>query len=257
MTQNNFTLGIPGFEYKDLYDPARLHDLHDVFTSFVESNNSELHRKFEVYRQNQGVGIEAQEISDLLVKMGPYVGQFVARLFNISDEHQVQRIKIKDEIDTIFTYKREVVAKLNATFKHQNVSDWDIPATLSNLDLLIEASFPEADQDQDPEHRVARVGAFLARIANHFKLISKGKASEFENVEQEVQKLRDTLAGHEPAGPRAPCALLPARFNHARREVLVMSARIAHELILGTMRHDPGGGAKWQRPVRENGICPG
>ncbi len=197
MTQNNFSLGIPGFEYNDLYDPARLQDLLDVFNSFVQSTDSELNTQFEAYRQKQGEGMEAKEISDLLVRMGPFVGQFVARLFNVTDEHKVQRIKIKDEIDTIFTYKKEIVAKLNATFKNQDVSNWDVPVILSNLELLIEAGFQDAHQDPDSEHRIARVGANLACLSNHYKLIAKGKDSDCVDAEPTVQKLRDLLSAHK------------------------------------------------------------
>src|SRR5690242_20347318 len=105
MEQHNLTLGIPGFNYSDLYDSARLKDLLDVFDASVERHDSQLHSEFKAYRQNQGEGLSAEAVSDLLVRMGPYVGQFVAKLFDVSEQHQAQNAKIKDEIDTIFTYK--------------------------------------------------------------------------------------------------------------------------------------------------------
>ena len=49
-----------------------------------------------------------EAISDLLVRMGPYVGQFVAKLFNVSEQHQAQSVIIKDEIDTIFKFKNTI-----------------------------------------------------------------------------------------------------------------------------------------------------
>ncbi|MGZ8931643.1 MAG: hypothetical protein ACXW0O_11690, partial [Methylosarcina sp.] len=87
MDQYNLTLGIPGFSYPDLYDAARLKDLMDVFDASVKKHDVVLFDKFEAYRQCQGDGMEAEAISDLLVKMGPYVGQFVARLFKVEGEH--------------------------------------------------------------------------------------------------------------------------------------------------------------------------
>ena len=111
MEQNNLTLGISGFTYADLYDANRLKNLLDVFDASIKKHDAELYNKFFDYRQNQGVGLTPEEVSELLVNMGPYVGQFVAKLFNVTDQHQTQAIKIKDEIDTNFTYKNEVVEK--------------------------------------------------------------------------------------------------------------------------------------------------
>ncbi len=199
MEQNTLTLGIPGFTYADLYHAGRLKDLLDVFDASVKHHDVELYDKFSAYRQNQGEGLAPDEISDLLVNMGPYVGQFVAKLFNVSEQHQAQGVKIKDEIDTIFTYKNEVVEKLAVVFKGQDTSDWAIPTILNRFDLLIEAGFPEANQDNDPEHRVARVGATIGLLSNHYKLIAKGKASDYENADEQVSALRTKLAAHELA----------------------------------------------------------
>ena len=199
MEQHNLTLGIPGFNYSDLYDSARLKDLLDVFDASVERHDSELHSEFKVYRQNQGEGLSPEAISDLLVRMGPYVGQFVAKIFNVSEQHQAQSAKIKDEVDTIFTYKNEVVDKLAFTFKGQDAGDWAIPAILNRFDLLIDAGFPEANQDDDPEHRVARVGATIGLLHSHYKLVAKGKDSDYENADLVAEALRAKLVAHEEA----------------------------------------------------------
>jgi NADPH-dependent glutamate synthase beta subunit-like oxidoreductase/NAD(P)H-flavin reductase len=199
MQQNNLTLGIPDFTYADLYDASRLKDLLDVFDASVKYHDVDLFDKFIAYRQNQGEGLKPEEVSDLLVNMGPYVGQFVAQLFNVSEQHQAQGVKIRDEIDTIFTYKNEVVEKLAVVFKGQDTSDWDFPSILSRFDLLIEAGFPEANQDNDPEHRVARVGAIIGLLSSHYKLVAKGKVSNYENADEQVAALRAKLSAHELA----------------------------------------------------------
>ncbi|MGZ8227713.1 MAG: pyridine nucleotide-disulfide oxidoreductase [Methylococcaceae bacterium] len=199
MEQNNLTLGIPDFTYSDLYDAARLKDLLAVFDASVKHHDIELYEQFDVYRQSQGEGLTPEEISELLVAMGPYVGKFVAKLFNITVQHQAQGNKIKDEIDSIFTYKNEVVEKLGVVFKGQDTSDWDIPSVLNRFDLLIEAGFPEANLDDDAEHRVARVGAVIGSLSAHYKLLAKGKDSSYENADEQVQALREKLAAHELA----------------------------------------------------------
>ena len=199
MEQNNLTLGIPSFTYADLYDANRLKDLLDVFDASIKKHDAELFNKFADYRQNQGEGLAPEEVSELLVNMGPYVGQFVAKLFNVTDQHQSQAVKIKDEIDTIFTYKNEVVEKLGVVFKGQDTADWNISSILNRFDLLIEAGFIEANQDNDPEHRVARVGAVIGLLSSHYKLVAKGKASDYENAEEQVSALRSKLLDHELA----------------------------------------------------------
>lgn len=199
MEQNNLTLGIPDFTYADLYDAARLKDLLDVFDASVKYHDAELYDKFAAYRQSRGDGLKPEELSDLLVNMGPYVGRFVAKLFNVSEQHQAQGVNIKDEIDTIFTYKNEVIEKLAVVFKGQDTRDWAIPSILNRFDLLIEAGFPEANQDPDPEHRVARVGAVIGLLSSHYKLLAKGKDSAYENADEQVSALRAKLAAHELA----------------------------------------------------------
>ncbi|UOA09982.1 pyridine nucleotide-disulfide oxidoreductase [Methylobacter sp. S3L5C] len=199
MEQHTLILGIPNFTYADLYDAARLKDLLDVFDASIKTHDVELYDKFSAYRQSQGEGLKPEEISDLLVSMGPYVGQFVAKLFNVSEQHQTQNLKIKDEIDTIFNFKNEVVEKLGVVFKGQDTSDWAISSILNRFDLLIEAGFPEANQDNDPEHRVARVGAVIGLLSSHYKLLAKGKVSEYENADEQVSALRAKLAAHELA----------------------------------------------------------
>ena len=199
MEQNNLILGIPTFTYADLYDATRLKDLMDVFDESIKKHDNELFDKFSAYRQSQGDGFKPEEISELLVTMGPYVGQFVAKLFNVTLQHQAQEEKIKDEIDTIFTYKNEVVEKLGVVFKGQDTSNWKVPEILNRFDLLIEACFTEANEDPDPEHRVARVGALIGLLSSHYKLLAKGKDSAYENADEQVAALRAKLAAHELA----------------------------------------------------------
>ena len=109
MTQKNLTLGIANFTYADLYDTARLTDLSTVFDESIHYHDADLYARFTAYQQTQGADLTPEATSQLLVDVAPYLGKFVAKLFNISDEHQAQSRAIKDEIDTIFTYKNEVI----------------------------------------------------------------------------------------------------------------------------------------------------
>jgi hypothetical protein len=127
------------------------------------------------------------------------VGKFVAKLFNVTEQHDAQATNIKDEIDSIFTFKNEVVEKLGVVFKGQDTTDWPISSILNRFDLLIEAAFPEANLDDDEEHRVARVGAVIGSLSSHYKLLAKGKVSDYENADELVAVIRTKLTEHELA----------------------------------------------------------
>jgi len=84
-------------------------------------------------------------------------------------------------------------------FKGQDTSEWKIPDILNRFDLLIAAGFSEANEDPDPEHRVARVGAVIGLLSSHYKLLAKGKVSDYENADEQVTALRAKLATDELA----------------------------------------------------------
>ncbi len=199
MEQHNLTLGIAGFTYADLYDSNRLQSLAEAFDATVRQHDSDLYSRFERYRQCQGEGISPEAISQLLVDMGPYVGQFVAKLFNVTEQHQAQAGKIKDEFATIFAYQNEVVDMLNLVFKDEDVSTWDKAAIEKRFELLTAAIFPEALTDADPEHRVARVGAAIGLLSAHYKLIAKGKDSAYVDADKVANSLREKLRSRPQA----------------------------------------------------------
>jgi NADPH-dependent glutamate synthase beta subunit-like oxidoreductase/NAD(P)H-flavin reductase len=240
MDQNDFTLGIPGFTYPDLYDALRLNDLLAAFDASVKRHDAELFEQFAAYRQCQGEGMTPQAISDLLVRMGPYVGRFVAKLFGVEDEHQAQATKIREEFDTIFTYKNEVVAKLNLVFKDQAIADWDITGIKNRFELLIQAAFPESVQDSDVERRVARVGGLIGQLSSHYKAVAKGKEGTYPSADGAVEKLRAQLAAHPEAAKQFAdiiAAAEPASFVDGLMDLAQRWSYIA--------QHDPEISEHW------------
>lgn len=202
-------MGIPGFEYKDLYDAARLKELYEVFNVSVQQHDAPLHAEFETYRRNQGEGMSPQAVSDLLVRMGPYVGQFVATLFGVTEQRTAQAAKITDEIATIFTYKNEVVSKLELAFHDQDFTAWDSAAISANFAALL-AGFPDAIEDNDLERRVARVGAPIGLLSAHYKLLAKGKPGSLQDAEQKVTELRAKLAANPDTAETLAALLAPS-----------------------------------------------
>ena len=187
-------LGISGFEYADLHRPGRLLDLMAVFDDSVKQHDADLSAAFQAYRDCQGEGMAAEAISDLLVRMAPYVGTFVARLFDVSGEREAQMADIREQFTTLFSFRSEVVAKLKALLRGEDAADYDLDALDAQLDQLKQV-FPAAACDSDPERALARVGAALARLAAHYKLVARGKDSDYADADQEQARIRQTLQG--------------------------------------------------------------
>ena len=193
MEQNILSLGIPNFVYADLYDAKRLGDLLTVFDQFAEAENAELFQQYLTYRQTQGLEFTPEQTSELLVAMAPLVGRFVARLFNVSEQHQAQKASITREIDSVFTYKNQVVEKLDVYFKGQSTDDWDKAGINRKMDVLLKVGFPESAQDSDAERRIAAVGAEIGLLSAHYKLLAKGKPGSEDNADARAEALRARL----------------------------------------------------------------
>lgn len=192
-------MGIPGFDYNDLYDSNRLHHLLEVFHASVAQHDAELYAAFQHYQACQGEGMAATAISDLLVRMGPYVGRFIAKLFDVEAAYHEQAARTQVDMETIFTYKNEVVSKLGVVFHADDTSTWDHAALTAQFNLLVQAAFPEADQDSDAEQRVARAGAPIGLLANYYQQLAKGKVAVNPSYEHDAQQLKDKLAAHPAA----------------------------------------------------------
>ena len=151
--------------------------------------------------------MQPQQISDLLVRMAPFVGMFMARLFNVTQDREHQIALVHEEMDTIFTFRREVVMKCEASFKNESLSTWNIPQIQRNLELLRRVAFPEVYRgDPDSERGVARVSAKLWRLANHFEALDQGKSSDYPNANEEMMEIRSRLN----ADPEARAAFAEA-----------------------------------------------
>jgi NADPH-dependent glutamate synthase beta chain and related oxidoreductases len=131
--------------------------------------------------------------------MAPHVGEFVVRLFHVEKERAAQQASIRDEMDTIFTFRKEVIEKLTVKFKDTDISCLDIPKIQDDLELLVQTAFPGTSKDLDREHRICRAGASLARISNSYREAQKGKPVNPEAV-MEFQQIRQRLRGNAAAG---------------------------------------------------------
>jgi NADPH-dependent glutamate synthase beta subunit-like oxidoreductase/NAD(P)H-flavin reductase len=157
------TLGLPGFTYADLYDPARLNDLTATFDTQLAARNPSLSNEFAKYRNSQGEGMKPEEISDLLVRMAPEVSGFVARLFGVEKEFDAQRAAIRADFDSVFAYRNGIVAKSASRFKGEDPAAWDVAGIQQRFKALIEAVIEPDSLSADREAAIAGLAVSLQR----------------------------------------------------------------------------------------------
>ena len=159
--QQGLTLGIAGFRYDDLSRPEGLKRLHDTFVAELAATSAGLHREYQDYHGCLGEGMTPVAVSDLLVRLAPRVGEFVARLFGVSAERERQREAVQRELDSIFVFRKEIVGELEKHFKGVDARGWDAAAVQSELELLIRCGFPDLSLDSDRERRIATAAVRL------------------------------------------------------------------------------------------------
>ncbi len=133
-------LGIPGFEYADLYDPRRLQDLLEVFDDYLRPRDPDLFVELEQYRALCGKGMSPEAISALLVRLAPRVGEFVAQLFGIGAERERQIAAITREMDTVFVFRSEIALKCDARFTSGDLACWDLGVLERQIAVILRSS---------------------------------------------------------------------------------------------------------------------
>ena len=103
-------LGVPGFAYADLFDPARLADLTAAFDRHLAAADPAAHAAFARYRDAKGEGLGPVETSSALLAAAPHLSTFVARLFGVEAEHGALLARARDE-EPIWQMKKAFAKK--------------------------------------------------------------------------------------------------------------------------------------------------
>ena len=103
-------LGIGGFTYADLYDPARLGDLLEAFDLWFLATAPEARSQFELYRSCKGDGMTPLQQSEALLAAAPFVGRFVGKLFGVEAELERFRESVRAN-DPLWRFRKDFVKK--------------------------------------------------------------------------------------------------------------------------------------------------
>ena len=108
-TSPNTALGISGFSFADLHQPARLRELHDQFVGTVKASEPDLWAQWEQYRSvPEALGAVAR--GNLVVAMAPHLSRFVSRLFSVGDE-AAALVAATRSYDALFRFKIDFVRR--------------------------------------------------------------------------------------------------------------------------------------------------
>src|SRR6186997_2815744 len=106
----NFPLGIAGFRFADLNRVRRIAELDSVFRQVLKATDPDLSVSYENYRLAEGKGFDALAVSALLIRVAPYLGRFVARIFHIEAEHRALQERVVGD-GRIFEWKKKYLDK--------------------------------------------------------------------------------------------------------------------------------------------------
>ncbi|HWP00918.1 MAG TPA: FAD-dependent oxidoreductase [Methylococcus sp.] len=191
-------LGIPGFTYRDLHEPERLKDLLATFDAWLRERDSELFVAFQQYRESEGKEMSPEAVSDLLVRVAPHVGAFLARLFRVEAVREAQMAETRDIFASVFRFRGEITAKLASRFRNAVVAEWDEALLDRRIETLLEAAAPEG-WPADCEAAFCRLGLLLRDLDAHYQALAKGKEGSFPEADARSAALRAQIAQHHPA----------------------------------------------------------
>src|SRR5687768_2397387 len=102
-------LGLTGFTFADLHQPARLRELYFRFVEQVKRTEPELWTEWERYGEVPG-SLTNIARSNLIVAMAPHVSRFVSALFGVGRDAETL-IEQTRAYDTLFRFKIDFVRR--------------------------------------------------------------------------------------------------------------------------------------------------
>ncbi|HYE37486.1 pyridine nucleotide-disulfide oxidoreductase [Methylocaldum sp.] len=209
--RRDFTLGIPGFSYRDLYDPMRLKELSEVFDRTLEAEDPEAYRTYNICRTDKDEKLPPAEMANALLRVAPHLGRFVARLFNVEEEREAQRGAAAREFESVFTFKNTVVKRAAQKFTAEALATFNKEELAAAIEDLKRVVFPDAAVSLDPEQALATVAVRLETLAKHYQAKAKGEPGDYAgDADADTAALRRKLEADDGARRRFAAALSEA-----------------------------------------------
>ncbi len=160
----DFHLGISGFKYSDLYAPDRLKDLHVEFWKYVGQVSPGLQKKFSEMGK---ATLTKPEESDTLLEVAKHLGDFLAKLFTITN-HTLRLKKETDALQPTFVFKKEFLhLRCYKRYEERPLDDTTYLEVDGRVKRLISHHPPSAQND--PEIIFAETVVFLVESEKRLK----------------------------------------------------------------------------------------
>ena len=192
-------LGVPGFTYADLYAPTRLAELFETFNDTLRLADPALFDEFQSYRSHRGKGLTAPQRSDLLVRLAPHVGGFVAKLFKVESEREASMQATQREFETIFAFRHGMVEAVAKLFRPEDLAQWDQVALTQALAILKRCAFPEVAADTDAERATSILATRLLTLYARCRAQAEGSEPPQAEVHSVLAALRERLTADPDA----------------------------------------------------------
>src|SRR5262252_10360913 len=158
----NLQLGVPGFKYADLNRVRRIEALDRAFLAELDSADPTLGEDFRQYRESGGRDRDRRQESELLMRVAPYAGAFIARLFRIEADYSALCERVRQD-QIIFKWKREWVERRIL----KNPPTLEALGSMDSVDLefayreVVDELMPDARLTADPERELAVIWSTL------------------------------------------------------------------------------------------------
>jgi hypothetical protein len=226
---SNTPLGIGGFTFADLHQPARLRDLYNRFVEQVKAAEPELWSQWAQYREVPE-SLTPIARGNIVVAMAPHVSRFVAELFSVGPDVEALKAATR-AYDVLFRFKIDFVRRralpLLKTGAHVDATadDHAYVARILHGDVATEARSAKVDHDE--EMRLAAYGCSLL----------DREATDKAAVTPEIESLKRWCAAH----------LHDARYRGW--VVFRFPENLDYEHLVHVQRPDPGLPRRWLGPT--------
>jgi NADPH-dependent glutamate synthase beta subunit-like oxidoreductase/NAD(P)H-flavin reductase len=147
-------LGVEGFTYADLHDPARLEDLSRRFDAILKAADTPLFEAFDAWRRDPAK-VGPVETSHLLVRVGAQVSRFVATLFGVGAALDALRERTLGD-SPVFAFKKDFVQRrMPRRWPEGKKPDEPLASLDARVRALRAAQFPAVDFESDEERGTA------------------------------------------------------------------------------------------------------
>jgi NADPH-dependent glutamate synthase beta subunit-like oxidoreductase/NAD(P)H-flavin reductase len=181
-------LGIAGFTFADLHQPARLHALYELYCDTVRRSEPELWAQWEAHRVTPtALGPIAR--SNLIIAMAPHVSRFLSRLFSVGPDVDAMVAQTR-AYDDLFRFKIDFVRRRALPLLK---GGGHIEATAGDHALVERAMAGLAD-DGARELALARLGCDLLDREEATRVA--GTESEKQAVAADIEALKRWSAAH-------------------------------------------------------------